>query len=107
MSVLGSLQTKLTELGHKGKGWQGKLADPLGISPHEAAYEQQQEMDQRAAELEAQQAADAARASEGPQAMGLRPQAAGQSVSAGGVSGMSLFEPRPRRTAARRSIQGY
>ena len=106
MSGLGSLQTKLTELGHKGKGWQGKLADPLGISPHEAAYEEQQQLNQQAADLEAQQAADAARASEGPQAMGLRPQSAGQSVTAGGVAGESLYTRR-RGGAARRSITGY
>lgn len=106
MSGLGALQTKLTDLGHKGKGWQGKLADPLHISPHEAAYDEQQRLNQRAAELEAQQNADAARASEGPQAMGLRPQAAGEPVTAGGVAGDSLYAPR-RRTAARRSITGY
>jgi len=91
-------------LGHKGKGWQGRLADPLGISPHEAQYDEQQEMNARAAELEAQQAADAAAASTGPQAMATRDPYGAEAFNAAGVAGSSIV---PRRSGrARRALGG-
>jgi hypothetical protein len=77
----------------------------INIMPHNTQYNEQQEANRRAEELAAQQAADAAEASQGPQAMGLRPQSAGSPVTAGGVAGESLYQPR-RRSAARRSITG-
>jgi hypothetical protein len=111
MSGLGALQEKISDryYGSKGAERFEKIAT-LGLSqytPHRQAYEQQQELKQRAAELEAQQAADALAAeTAGPQAMGVRPQNAGEAVAGGGVAGASLFSRRPRG-AARRSISGY
>ena len=108
MSGLGALQKKMTDLEMKLPGALRTVVDPGGsISPHQEQYRQQQEMNQHAADLEAQQAADASLASEGPQSVGIRSQNAGDSISAGGVAGMSLYAPRPRRNAARRSVTGY
>lgn len=109
MSGLGATQNKLAELTHKefgGRSWIDTL-DPVQKAvnkymPHETAYQEQQKLNQQAAELEAQQNADAAAASLGPQAMAVRPQAAGESLSAGGVAGQSLYGRR--RGAARRRL---
>jgi hypothetical protein len=111
MSGLGALQEKISDKAYGIKGVEGfEKVMTAGLSeytPHRQAYEQQQELNQRAAELEAQQAADALAAqTAGPQAMGVRAQNAGEPVAAGGTAGASLFSRRPRG-AARRSISGY
>lgn len=126
MSGLGSVQTKLTGLADRSEaaygrirerqpGWlqsisprhlSGDLDRDLGINiaPHNTARIEQEKLNQRAAELEAQQNADAAAASVGPQAMAVRAQNPGESMYAGGIAGQSLYGRR--RGAARRNITG-
>mgnify|MGYP001588060809 CR=1 FL=1 len=86
MSGLGALQEKISDKYYSSKGAERfERIATLGTSqytPHRQAYEEQQTLNERAAELEAQQNADAAAAgTAGPQAMGVRPQEGGTAVA--------------------------
>jgi len=113
MSGLGAAQTKLTSLDKKTKN----VFDPDALSganilPHNAQYEDQQRQDQNARNLAAQQTADAAAASTGPQNVALRdsllppPDDAAGVTGTGGMQGTSLMNRTARRAASRALVSG-
>lgn len=78
------------------------ITDPVNLF----GGNEQAKMNQQAKDLKAQQAADAATAAQGPQAMALRTADAGTSYDAAGVTGNNggLGSSLLRRGAARRSL---
>lgn len=113
MSRLGSVQNKIVGFinSARPKGAGSLDYDPLGIFT--GPYDQQKQMEKNAKTLADQQAADAAAASNGPQAMAVRDQqfagASADLVTSTGneadAAGTALGA-NPRRRGARRVLVG-
>lgn len=112
MGAATAAQNRLTSLSHRTKN----IFDPdalLGtnVLPHNAQYEEQQKQNKNAADLAAQQAADAAAAAEGPKPMAVRDQlyssaSAGDVTASGNDVGTGESLIGPKRRAARRVLVG-